>query len=688
MRTALALVLLALGACAAFWPALSAGFVNWDDPEAIADNAQLRGVTWEHVRWMFTTCHTGPYQPLSWLTLALDGVGEASGAPSAARVHATSIALHIATAMALFFVARKLFRGVASEHTHTERAALFAAALFAIHPLRCESVVWATERRDVLYGLFTVLTLGAWLRWAASEKARITRRVGAREWGSALALAALCIAAFVATTQRPSGGELRFAFAPLGLVVVGAAFVALSVLCGRGATRWYGLALVAFAAALLAKGAGMTLAAVLLVLDVWPLKRERDWRGLVFEKLPFAVLGVVFGVLAMWGQAALPEALASWSDHTLVERMAQAFYGLAFYPLKTFAPVGLSPIYELPEEISFRAASFASSALAVVVVLGASIALRKRSPAPLVALSSFALLVAPLLGFAQVGPQLVADRYSYVPCIPLALLAAGALFIGTQGVIARVAPSIALICVASLGALTYRRTQVWRDSATLWGSVIAVHPDSYIANAGLGDDLKTRAFAERDNVRRAQTMTEAAACFERALHARAEPKFCSNLSVIFQELARLDAERASEHATRALDYARRAVELAQARGSDATEHLLALGSALLAQGAYAEALATLERYTRERPEHALGWANLGLALTRAQRPLEGLTALRRATQLRPLERSFWWFQGEAAEQLGDRASAREAYERVLRIEPSHADAAAKLRALQNDAARE
>src|SRR6266436_9776653 len=138
----------------AFLPVIGNGFIpNWDDRTNFLDNPHYRGLGWDQLRWMFTTFHAGHYIPLTWLSLGLDyrlwGLHPAG-------YHLTSLLLHTATALTFYFLALRLLQ-VALPPAITPVAlrwgAALAALVFAVHPLRVESVAWATERRDVLSGL-------------------------------------------------------------------------------------------------------------------------------------------------------------------------------------------------------------------------------------------------------------------------------------------------------------------------------------------------------------------------------------------------------------------------------------------------------------------------------------------------------------------------------------------------------
>src|SRR5207302_693630 len=141
-------LLVALVVFAAFAPALSNGFVNWDDDVNITDNPHFRGFSAAHLRWMFTTTLMGHYIPLTWLTLALD---YALWGMNPRGYHLTSVLLHALDAALVFLVARRLLRDA------PVGAAAAAALVFGLHPLRVESVAWVTERRDVVSGVFVLL---------------------------------------------------------------------------------------------------------------------------------------------------------------------------------------------------------------------------------------------------------------------------------------------------------------------------------------------------------------------------------------------------------------------------------------------------------------------------------------------------------------------------------------------------
>jgi hypothetical protein len=372
----------------------------------------------------------------AWLTLVADF---AVWGMEPRGYHLTSLARHAACAVAVFFLVVDLVvsarpgldaRGAAA----LPWAALAGALLFALHPLRVEPVAWATERRGRLSGLLLVLAVRAYLRAARGRD--------------------------IGPTQPPALAHGR-----------------------------YGLAILWYAASLLSKELGFTLPLVFLVLDVYPLRR---WRGagsawpLVVEKAPFFALEGVAVAVAMHGSGASG---LTWSmtDYTFGQRLAQCFYGLAFYLWKTVLPAGLSALYPMSRGLDPAAPRFELSAVAVSVFTAGLVLGRTRWPAPLAAWACAVILLSPVLGLAQSGWQIAADRYTSLPAVGLSTLVAGCLthaWSARRRALARRAAGGALVCagLVALAVATWRQAGVWQSSETLWRHGVAADPDNVHAH--------------------------------------------------------------------------------------------------------------------------------------------------------------------------------------------------------------
>lgn len=410
-----------------FLPTLTNGFVTWDDDLNFLENPAYRGLGWAQLRWMWTTFHLGHYVPLSWMTLGFDY--EVWGM-NPAGYHLTNLVLHTASAVVIYFVARRLIvlaqpTAAATRPRSVSLAAAVAALFYAIHPLRVESVAWVTERRDVLSGLFYALTVLAYLR--------------------------ACDA-------------------------------------GPRARRWYWLAVGAFVCALLSKATAVTLPATLAILNVYPLRRvggAAGWwtsasRRVYAELLPFALLALGTIPLAL-------VALSPGAQLSIGAKVAVSAYSLAFYLWKTILPLSLSPFYAMPLRVDPAAAVFIVSYVVTITLAVVAVVARRRWPGGAVALLLFFVITLPLLGIVQNGPQIAADRYTYQAGPALAVLVGGAWLWLEERFSAAGARTGALIVFLTFGALTWRQTKVWHDSDTFWSYVRQTSGESAIAETALGN---------------------------------------------------------------------------------------------------------------------------------------------------------------------------------------------------------
>lgn len=653
---------------AAFWPAFSAEFLDFDDDKLFTLNHRWRGLGAEPLRWMLATGHMGHYQPLTWLSFGIDHAlhGLTGPAyPEAGWYHATSVALHALSALAVLWLGWRLFAVALPRLDPTRRAlaAAAAAAIWAAHPMRVESVVWLTERRDVLSTLFFVLALDAWLAWAPVDTVHAP---APRARLAAVACALVALVGLLGGLDLSDPGGLGVASGPL-LVAGVAAWIASLVLVGRGSGRGValGLAAACLLLSLLAKAWGMVLPAILLLLDVWPLRRWSTARApaLLLEKLPLVVLALVFARLAHWAQASMVGVMLTWDAHPLGARVAQAFYGLAYYPARTLAPTGLLPIYELPKGMHLAQPRWLVAAAVVLVAAAAAVALRRRAPALLAACAAYVVLVAPVLGFVQSGPQLVADRYAHLAILPLVLVAAGgaALLSRTQG------QAVALLgagLVAVSAAATWHQATFWRSSASLWERAYAIAPESPMILNSLGAQRTKAADAATDPARAIALLRDAAALYQQAFARGDDPQVLLNQSQVRTAMSLHDRANARAHQRAALELSQRAVTLARERNVLTPDYLLAWGTDLVNDGQLDAGIAQLRAYVAAAPDRLRGLVNLGGALTLAGRTAEALPFLDRACALEPQDPRGWVGLARAYDALGRPADALAAWRRA------------------------
>ena len=223
---------------------------------------------------------------------------------------------------------------------------------------------------------------------------------------------------------------------------------------------------------------------VLLVLDVYPLRRlaGQGWRSataraLIVEKLPYLGLAVA---AIVWTSAAMSTSVrvTPLALYPPVARVAMAAYSLAFYPWKTLAPLDLIPMYELPLRVSLLRAPFLTAILAVLVVTVVLVLARRRWPGGLAVGFAYALALAPVSGLIHAGPQLVADRFSYLPSLGLCLLpGAGVAVALAKPALGRAVVAGAAVWIMALAMLTWSQVQVWSDTDTLFAYTLQIAPD-------------------------------------------------------------------------------------------------------------------------------------------------------------------------------------------------------------------
>jgi Flp pilus assembly protein TadD len=543
-----------------FSPALWNDFVEWDDQINIYENPDYRGLGAAQFKYFFTTVLMGHYIPLTWFTFGLDYV---LWGMNPMGYHLTSVIVHAAGAAALYFAALSLLGKATTLTGAPLRIGAAAGTLaFMLHPLRTESVVWATERRDVLSGLFFFLTLVAYLRMCDASGRR-------RRWLLAAALALYVLA-------------------------------------------------------LASKGSVMVLPAMLIVLDIWPLRRLS--RRTLVEKIPFAVLGLAGAAVTYYAQNA-NRFITPLEWYPLKARVGMAFFGLWFYVEKTVLPLGLSPLYELPAKVNPLAPRFLLPSLAVTAITVTALVLRRRWPAGLATWAWYTIGLGPVIGIVHSGHQLTHDRYSYLPGVGLALLLGGVV-----GVVAReaaagtVRPAIAravaltgVVVALGLATLSFQQVQVWRDTDTLWRYAIDSEPDCAICHGNLGVYLGNRGLTE-----------EARTHFERTLAIRPDQvKAYSHLGYL--HATKGEFKEAVEAYTKFLK-----------RYPNDADVLTNLAATLMVLNRHPEALEAIQRAAKIKPNGVFVQTDLGFALGENGRAVESLQHFRRAIAIK-WDMAHAWF---------------------------------------------
>ncbi len=409
-------------------------FISFDDDTYILNNSLVKGgLSWAGFRWAFGY-HAGNWHPLTWLSHMLDS--QLFGLWAGGH-HLMGAGFHAVNAVLLLLVM------TATTGAFWRSAAL--AALFAVHPLRVESVAWAAERKDVLSALFWLLTMGAYLRY--------TRRPGALRYLLSLVLFALGLAAKPMLVTLPFVLLLLDAW-PLGRVLPAA---------GRGSP-----------------GAVFS--------------GNRSWRWLVVEKLPFLALSLISSLVTLRAQTlnVIPMVTPG-----LGMRLANAASSYVNY-LGTFLwPESLAFLYPYPR--AGIPVGTAAAAVATLAAISAAVAFfSRRLPWLPAGWLWYVGTLVPVIGLMQVGGQARSDRYTYLPMIGIALALiwlAGALWPRRTGARRVLAAGFAAALVA-LAVSSAAYVRVWRDSLTLFEYTVGVTRDNYLILNNLGTELLDRGRSE------------------------------------------------------------------------------------------------------------------------------------------------------------------------------------------------
>ena len=570
-------------------------FCGYDEPAFLLRNSMLnRGLTWEGVRWAFTTFYDCNYNPIPWLAAMLDVTLFGMEATRAGPYKMMTVGYHAISAALLLVLLVKATGSVWRSGV--------VAALFALHPFHVEPVVFVIARKDVLAVMFGFATMLAYLHYA----------------------------------RRPGAGR-------------------------------YALVMLLMALALLSKATQVTLPCVLMLMDIWPLRRW-TWRGLpgvpaaeitptiapacpprslrqlILEKVPLLAMSAATGVVAIFARDAIG-GVQSLEAIPIATRIANATIAYAQYVGKMFWPVNLCYFYGMhpwtPLEI-------AGSAVVLLLITLAAIAVFKRAPWVLIGWAFFAGTMLPISGLMQAGAQLIADRYTYFPLTGLFIAIVWSLPDSWLATPARRAAMIAsgLAIAAALVGLTVRQVGFWRDDRTVFQHAFDVDPDTntnllnlsgqYLAD---GQPAEARVLTNRllklspnwppgyavhGKVLETLGMTvEAESVYRHGIELAPRATKCRlQLADMLITLGRKD-EGIAEYET-----------LVRNDPKD-LDHQRALADALSKIGRFEQAAGMLRQVLAVDPLDVRSLTNLGVMLDQLNRPNEAIPPLERALALRP-----------------------------------------------------
>jgi Flp pilus assembly protein TadD len=562
-RHALALAIVLLATCAAFLPVLRSDFLNWDDPDVLVNNPDLGG---PHVlRWAFTTTLVGHYQPLAWLVWS--AIKSRFGLEASA-FHASSLIVHVLNVALVYVVTWRLTSLAALEPRYRLIAAVVASMTFAVHPVRVEAVAWASAFPYELSLALLLVAFLAYVKYGESQKSTIANKSAIRNPQSAMSLT-LSISSYVAS--------------------------------------------------LLARASGVGFPLVLLLVDVYPLRRRAGAGRLLLEKLPYLAAAVA----AAFVESRARE-LATLEDVSLGARLTMAAAAPFAYLGRTLWPVRLTPLDALPIAPALEWVPLMLATIAFATISVITWRLRRQWPALGIAWIAYIVLLAPAAGLTPSGLQATADRYMYVPGVIVSILlgVAAARVRGSTRSLAAAA-ILTLAVTAALGILTWRQTRWWRDSITLWTRAADLDPRNDVATYNLAIALAAAG-------REAEAMTR----YEQTL------RLVPDHTLARRALTGMQAAQAEREGGRLADAGRldaanaqytRALELDSTR----LHARAARGMVLLQLGRTADAAAELRTAHDAGVDDAAVLNGLAFVLMETGRPAEAVTVLKQGVARHP-----------------------------------------------------
>ncbi len=621
-------LLLIIATLIAYWHIGKFDFIGVDDELYVTKNHHVQnGLTFEGIRWAFTTFYAANWHPVTWLSHMLDfslyGLNPMGH-------HWTNLQFHMANSLLLLFILFKM--------TGALWRSAFVAALFALHPLHVESVAWVAERKDVLSTFFGFLTIGAYYHYV----------------------------------QRPQ-------------------------------ILKYLLIILLFSLGLMAKPMLVTLPFILLLLDFWPLEQFSLQRSqphkatlqrvlqLVREKIPLFIAVVISSVLTFLAQQS-QGAVGSLAYFSIRARISNALVSYVRYIGKTIWPQKLSIFYPYPDFIPIWQAMGAA-----MLIAGAScLAVRYSKRYPYIAVGLFWYLgtLVPVIGLVQVGPQSMADRYTYIPLIGIFIIVAWGAWdlLEKQRRRKEILAVSATLILSILTVRTYFQVSHWENGITVFENAVRVTENNYWAYNNLGTaygkknyDKAISSYNKALNIKPDYTAAlfnlgtsfmekgsfdKAVPYFNKAL--KIDPKDVdvhNNLGSIFFIRGKLD--KASLHFNEILKI--------DPENADAHSNL---ANVLSAQGKPDEAALNYEQAIKINPDHKDAYYNFGELLLKQGKINEAVAHFAEAIKIDPNYWKAYNYIGVILAQQGKIKKADMFFSKAIQIRPDYAEARKNLKILK------
>lgn len=553
---------------------LGNNFVRWDDGLLIYENPAIRGFSLENLKTIFSSYDPELYIPLTLLSYQFDFV--ISGT-NAGFYHFHSLILHIINAILVVFLMLKL--------TKRQWIAIVTGLLFLLHPINTEAVAWASGRKDVLSGMFFLLTLIFY--------------EGYKETGNAVR---------------------------------------------------YRLSIGAFALGLLAKVTIITAPAIIVLIAL--LKKRRIDKAFFREMIPYAVLMILFAIIAFYGKTGVLD------SSTRMEKILIAPMSTVFYLQKLLLPTGLAVIYPFVGDVILFSARIFIPIVVCFVLLAVGLRSFMRKRIVFFGLAFFLITLSPsLLNFSK-GDFLyfASDRYAYLGSVGILFLIAYGLFVLRERY-GQIIDGLTLGLAVVIGVFAIRQSMVWKTSETLFQHNIRLYPEAHTMHNNLGNIYRTRGEMDKaiTSYKEALRLSEDFGRGSEALYGRS--KILSNLASSY---------RTQGNNALALETLKQAKNLNPENKFAHMQEGIILGTQSNVAGAEAAYLRALEI----DPAFTTAQINLGSLYINTGRPQEAVDILEDAIAKNPYYPQAYYNLAAAYKEVSRHHESLKAYEKAVELEPA------------------
>ncbi|HUI46786.1 MAG TPA: tetratricopeptide repeat protein [Nitrospirota bacterium] len=426
-----------------YLPSLGNGFINWDDDLYVINNVHIRSFDLHFLKWLFFDFYASYWAPLTWTSHAIDyavwGLNPWGHHLVNNIFHAVNTFLAVIVTIRLLEAWNETSIKKKVTKILSEREMLVVGGtvgiLFGLHPLHVESAVWVAERKDLLCALFFLLSIISYTAYVRSESNRASRQE----------------------------------------------------LSSRFFDKYYLITIGFFILALFSKPMAVSLPAVLLILDWYPfqiIESSTAFRKAIINKIPFIALSLGMSIIIICahkaGGAIAPLAMVPLPSRAIVSAHSLiAYFGMMIWPLN------LLPVYTYPTKTTVLSFKYLSSIIFVIAITVVCFVKAKNNRLWLAAWSYYIITLAPVLGVIQVGPQAMADRFTYLPSLgPFFLIGLSAAWFskhgfagtGTGAPVKGVIIVAAFAVCAAMSYVTYKQIGIWKNGIELWTYVIDRDP--------------------------------------------------------------------------------------------------------------------------------------------------------------------------------------------------------------------